>query len=395
MKQVKVVLLVIIATLWCAQMTRAGDSVRVSLITMYPGSSLYELYGHTELRIVDGQDDFYFNYGLFDFNAPNFVFRFVAGETDYLCGAIPAKYALKGYEDRKVVEQVLNLTPKQVVLMCNLLKENALPQNATYRYRFLSDNCATRPRDIVEEVLAGNLRYVQPKGSSPETARDIMSRYCRNYPWEQFGIDLALGADADTVMSDRAKMFVPLILMHTLSHAQVNRDGSWVPLVQSVVILNEGSDDGAILPPTSWYATPMAMALLLLLFTGVITVLDIKRGMVSRWCDTMLYFVYAIAGCVIFFLIFISVHESTSPNFNAFWLHPFYLLPAVLVWCKRETKWLKWFHVASLGEMTVFLLVAPFLPQHFNAAFYVLMFIPMLRSLNYIFIARKCSATIK
>ena len=68
-----------------AEMPDSG--IRVSLVTLYPGSEVYEVYGHTELRVQDSYGDFFFNYGLFDFNSPGFVYRFVKGETDYLCGA--------------------------------------------------------------------------------------------------------------------------------------------------------------------------------------------------------------------------------------------------------------------------------------------------------------------
>ena len=86
---------------------------KVSLITIYPGSEVYELYGHTELRVRTAESDMFYNYGLFDFTAPGFTARFIAGETDYLCGAIPPDLALSGYAGRKVVEQELALTPKE------------------------------------------------------------------------------------------------------------------------------------------------------------------------------------------------------------------------------------------------------------------------------------------
>ena len=61
-----------------------GDSLAVSLITCEPGPQIYELYGHTAIRIrhMRTGDDVAFNYGMFNFNAPNFVMRFVLGETD-------------------------------------------------------------------------------------------------------------------------------------------------------------------------------------------------------------------------------------------------------------------------------------------------------------------------
>ena len=67
------------------------DSVRVSLLTCAPGSEIYALFGHSAIRYENPSQnqDWVFNYGLFSFKDPNFVFRFVKGETDYHWGSSP------------------------------------------------------------------------------------------------------------------------------------------------------------------------------------------------------------------------------------------------------------------------------------------------------------------
>ena len=46
----------------------------VSIITADPGTELFEAFGHAAIRIKDPvlQLDVVYNYGMFDFNAPNF-----------------------------------------------------------------------------------------------------------------------------------------------------------------------------------------------------------------------------------------------------------------------------------------------------------------------------------
>ena len=70
------------------------DSVRVSLLTCAPGSEIYALFGHSAIRYENPakQQDWVFNYGMFSFKDPNFVMRFVKGETDYQLGVIPFHY---------------------------------------------------------------------------------------------------------------------------------------------------------------------------------------------------------------------------------------------------------------------------------------------------------------
>lgn len=53
---------------------------RISLLTVGPGEEMYQLEGHTALRIqTDEGEDIVVNWGMFDFNAPNFAYRFVKG----------------------------------------------------------------------------------------------------------------------------------------------------------------------------------------------------------------------------------------------------------------------------------------------------------------------------
>lgn len=109
-----------------------APSVQVSLITCSPGRDIYELCGHTALRVRSGDADMAVNYGIFDFNAPNFVYRFVKGETDYMVAAYPFEYFLEDYrrQGRSVTEQPLNLTPGQAEKLIALLDKISGPKTA-------------------------------------------------------------------------------------------------------------------------------------------------------------------------------------------------------------------------------------------------------------------------
>ena len=96
----------------------------ISLITCYPGEEIYELCGHSAVRVRGDGIDSVWNYGIFDFNQPNFVYRFVKGETDYRGASYPFHYFMPEYvhSGRKVVEQDLNLTPEEAKRMLELLR---------------------------------------------------------------------------------------------------------------------------------------------------------------------------------------------------------------------------------------------------------------------------------
>lgn len=349
-----------------------ADSVTVSLITYYPGSEIYELFGHTELRVAtEGGSDLLFNYGTFDFSAPNFALRFATGKTDYMCVAVP-RGSMPFTPGRKAVEQRLNLTQRQARDMRDRLMRNIMPDMATYRYKYVSDNCATRPRDIIEAVCGG----VQwPRLQQSVTYRQMMRHYNRNYPWEQLGIDLALGCGLDTAITARQQMFVPLVLMQAASRATIERDSRRVPLVADTRVINPGSDDGLALPPTPWPLTPMSAAIALLLAVAAVSWTDWRRRKPSRWLDTLLWTAAGAAGCLVWFLTFVSTHEATSPNVNAVWLHPFYLVAAVAVW-RKGGKLMPALCIAMLAAMAAAAVCFATGVQVPNAAF-----IPLLAAL--------------
>jgi hypothetical protein len=81
-----------------AQQLQEEDSVHVSLVTFYPGSEPHNIWGHSEIRVQQGPVDVYFNYGVFDFQAPAFMWRFMLGQTDYLCQPVPRAYAMLAWK---------------------------------------------------------------------------------------------------------------------------------------------------------------------------------------------------------------------------------------------------------------------------------------------------------
>ena len=368
---VAVIIVIALSNINCAAQTDTTTShpVKVSLITFYPGNEVFEVFGHSEILLVDSTGSYYINYGVFDFNSPGFVTRYIMGETDYLCAVMPPEVDGGVKAGRKMVKQDLNLTPEQAQQVWDMLGWNVQPANREYRYRHFSDNCSTRPRDVIETALGKELDYSGCEYIVGKTLREVMSHYTRNYPWEQFGIDLVLGAACDTVIDARTHTFVPLFLMHAFAGITVERDGEKVPLVSNTSVVRPGSEDGIVAPPTPWYMTPMFFALLLLAITIVITMRDWRRNCASRWFDCLLFIIAGMAGCIIFFVEFVSTHEAVMPNYNILWLHPLLLLLAILPWIKKATRLLKWCHIVNLALIATMAVIWLSGLQAPNAAF--------------------------
>lgn len=355
----------------------------ISLVTCYPGSRNYELYGHTMIRVqIEGQD-LLFNYGIFNFKQSGFIYRFVKGDCDYSLAAYPMQYLTQGYEDRKIVEQVLDLDDAQKVDIISFLWNNVQPENAVYRYGWAYNNCATKPRDIIENAVGGSLEYGNPKRGEA-TFRSIMAYFDKNYPWQQFGIDMVLGYDLDHKLDYREQMFSPIILMEAMADATQERDGKRIPVVKATNILVEGGDEGAVLGPTPMVLTPMFVLTLLLVIVLAVTIKERLGKRHYRWLDSVVFGVYGLVGVLVAFLTFVSSHYGTSSNLHIVWLHPLLLLPAILEWIKRMRPLVAIIHVVN--ALLIVLLAAGWywLPQSGNMALVPMAGISLIRSVNYV-----------
>ncbi len=365
-----------------------ADTLRVSLITCDPGPDVYQLFGHTALRVQRSGAvpfDIVFNYGIFSFT-DDFVLKFTKGETDYMLGVYDFDDFMIDYVFRQssVVEQELNLTPSQRQYLLDRLVDNASPEHRIYRYNFLFNNCATRPRDLVKEVLladGSDLQYT-PQDST-RTFRQIIHHYGANYSWLLFGIDLALGKDLDRVATWEEQMFIPLILNEAYDNATIESNGEVQPIVRRECVLYD-SGVVPVLPPTPWYLSPMFCAIVLLLIGVLITLYDIRKQRLSRWFDTILGVLCLLGSCIIYFLIFCSEHPATTFNINALWMTPLAIIPAFLPYIAVARKLVKVYHLFNMMLLALFLILALCGVQHINVAVFPLVMLLAMRSYNYI-----------
>ena len=340
------------------------DRVRISLLTCAPGSEIYALFGHSAIRYEnpDQQEDWVFNYGMFSFKDPNFVMRFVKGETDYQLGVIPfayfeAEYAMRG---SSVYQQVLNLTNDEKELLVNLLKENYLPANRVYRYNYFYDNCTTRARDKIEESIQGKVIY--PKNEKEVSFRDILHEFMVDSHWSEFGIDLCLGSEADQPIDERKQMFAPFYMLGAARGAMIHRGDTVVPLVlEEVKIVDAVLEDEPAFP-----LSPIFCSLLLLLVTMVVVAWSICKGRSCLAWNALLFFLQGIGGCIIAFLFFFSLHPTVGSNWLLMLFNPLPLLYLpVLIYrgIKGKKDPYHWYNLVCL---TSFMILMPFLPQEFN-----------------------------
>lgn len=343
------------------------DSIQFSLLTCSPGTEIYSLFGHTAIRYQNytQNKDIVFNYGMFSFSSPNFIYRFVKGETDYQLGvndfrSFEAEYMFRG---SSVYQQILNLTYEEKLKLQNLLFTNYLPQNRIYRYNYFYDNCTTRARDQIEKCIDGNVEY--PTSVPDKTFRGIIHEFTKGFDWEEFGIDLCLGAGADKPIGIRQQMFSPFYMRSFAESAFIkDENGNTRPLVlREEVIVDADAVDAA---ESSFPFSPIACATFFLFLNVVIAFVQIVRKKIYWFWDLILYLSQGLAGCIIAFLFFFSIHPTVDSNWLILLFNPmplFYLPFMVYNDIKRKKD--KW-HVINSVYLTLFILILPLIPQEIN-----------------------------
>jgi Domain of unknown function (DUF4105) len=214
------------------------DSIVISVLTMGPGREIFERFGHQSIRIHDlttGLDSAY-NWGMFSFEQPHFLVRFLTGDTKYWMQGIPSRWLISVYRDsgRAVWEQVLNLTRTEKDSLWRYIAWNAKEENKWYRYDYYRDNCATRVRDALNMVLRGSIERNVATHEHGVSYRSETLRLARAYPVINYGMDFVLGRPADDTLSAWAEMFVPMRLQQLIRGMRVRHsDGTVTRLVRS------------------------------------------------------------------------------------------------------------------------------------------------------------------
>lgn len=379
-----------------AEMPVFTDSAQYSLITCSPGEELYARFGHTGIRVKDSinNTDVVFNYGLFSFNTENFYYKFIKGETDYQLGVISTNAFLSEYIMRNsyVWEQELNLTTAEKRKLAAALIENYKPENRVYRYNFIYDNCATRPRDRILHACDGMVKLTNP--GEQRTFRNWVALYTGTESWTQFGIDLLFGRSADVNATNIESMFLPEVLMSEFENIRIVRKDSIFNEKKLVLKTNEIVSGTYPQENKNLIFKPLLIFLLVLIAGIMLTIWETRTNHYARFFDSLLLLVTGVAGVLIFYLMFFSVHPMVKSNMNILWLNPLNIIAAILLWFKRLRFSVFIYKIINITLMMLVLILFAISYQYFNTAVFPLILLLLIRYVSYIINSEKAQVKI-
>ena len=315
-----------------------SSKAEISVLTIGQGSSLNDAFGHNGFRIKDDikGTDLVFNYGVYDFEAPNFYLKFAQGKLDYLIGVDYYEDFFNSYisQNRTIKEQILNLSQSEKQKLFDYLINNYKPENRRYLYDFFYDNCATKIKDVANITLNNTIQFNEPENFKQQTFRELIHSNLNRNSWGCFGIDLALGSVIDRKATPEEHMFLPKYIHTFFGNATIITTGA--PLVKESKLHYKEME---FAKTTTFFTSPLFVFSILGLLIVFITYKDYRNKKQSVWLDVMLFSITGVIGIVILLLWFATDHTGTHQNYNLLWAFVLNILMIGQLLRKKVNAW--------------------------------------------------------
>lgn len=331
-----------------AQGTPRDSSVTVELLTIGQGEWVYEKFGHNALVITDrvAGTSVAYNWGVFDFAQPGFLGRFFTGDTKYWVAGFDTRASVEFYRsiNRTVEVQRLRLSPLQVRALRNLAERNVEEDNKYYRYDYFRDNCSTRVRDLLDQVLGGALRRATERTPGDGTFRSHTQRLVADNIFTYAGLTMAIGRRADSTLSRWDEMFIPMKVRDRVRELQVpGPDGRLVPFVEAEQVVFASSRAPERLQPPSWAGAFFAVgAVLAALVLALARVAPSRRGarLALATCGAAWGVSAGVVGLVLLLAATVTRHVYWQQNVSLALLPPtgFLFAPLWWLWLTRGAR---------------------------------------------------------
>ena len=321
-----------------------GAGLTVTLVTFGQAEEVFERFGHNALWFQNGLtgEDVAYHWGLFSFEQPHFVARFLTGDTRYWMGTgdVRPEELIEFWRrnGRPITLQRLNLTPGQATKLHDFVVWNARPENKFYRYDYFQDNCSTRLRDALDLAVGGAIKAATDTAITALSFRRESVRLVDGDKPVQLGIDIALGRPADAPLTKWKSFFIPMRLRDAIRTIRITgADGSLVPLVSAERVIDPLPPPPPLVELQTAPRLAVRYGLLGLLLAAMVCGLRVM--MVSRrgaaWglavFGAIWSFLSGVIGVIVLLAWFLTRHVFWAANENVLLLTPFSLALAILI----------------------------------------------------------------
>lgn len=318
---------------------KLSDKAKITLLTCGSGEELYSIYGHTAIRVHDPEHrlDIVYNYGTFDFSAPNFYSKFIKGDLQYFVSASSYQDFVYQYiyYNRSVYEQILNLTDEEKQNIATKLDKTLSSEEKYYTYKFIDRNCTTMVADLINDNISEKIS-TKTKNSG-KTYRKILYAYLDNNFYENLGINLLFGSKTD-LLSD--KLFLPVELLEGIENTTVHGK----PLSTRTITVFEKQKNGKTYSLWNNFYTFLAVMLGIAVFSS------------RKVVYTAFLVISGLLGLLFIILGFYSFHQELLNNYNVLLFNPLFFILLYFIFTKNRI-WVKRTIYLCLSLLLAYLII--------------------------------------
>jgi hypothetical protein len=329
-----------------------AEDLALKLVTFGPGGSVHQYFGHNALIVEDTRRDraLMYNFGMFGFG-PDMLPKYLRGQLEFWVAATPVRRTFRRYMemDRSIRVQELDLTPQQRKALAEKLAWYALPENRTYRYHHYRDNCSTKLRDLIDEVVGGQLE-AQSSGRARLNYRGHTWRYTEHDPIIHMLLILWMNDSMERPIRRWDEAFLPNELERLVGGARVRGpDGEEHDLVKLAYTVYESPRPGVPEEPSRRWPAVLAVGVLLGALAIGLALLWARTG--RRLSAAPLGLLHVVVGLVcgvpglVLFLFLFTEWKVTHWNENLLLVNPltFAALPlgfGILFGSRKAMRWM-------------------------------------------------------
>lgn len=330
------------------------EQVKAYLITVGLGPALHARYGHSFIKIITDQGiPRIYNWGMFSFNDPLFGLKFYLGERRYWVASTTEAeliYLYKHIEDRHVKAQRLQLTAQQMSRFLDGIAAAITPAAMFFNYEHFSDNCATIPRDILNEALDGYLYNQLSSQPATKGYRGYVVDHMAFIPPLGMLLDVVMNSKLDGPISRWDETFYPAKLSEYLSalpmlddhgrpHPTTKLLGEPTTLVSASQ--DHSSEQGSF---ARWF---LLIMLSLIMLTGALAsprqrcrpLLRRAYTILSRSVSLFWGTLSGTLGCIMLISWVFSTHLDMHHNLNLALFYPCDFILIAMAWRPGLTLW--------------------------------------------------------
>ena len=370
-----------------ASISRSAETEKgryaIEVVTVDAGRELFARWGHISIVVFDRVDKSRtaYNFGTFDFDDPALRFRYALGYLNYWLETVPYGPMIRYYkiQHRGVISRTLHLTETQTEEVVRRLETNALPENRTYAYRHYLDNCCTRIRNLLNNVLGGAIKKQFDTEPTGRSYRYYTRRALKGLPVMRNVILFILGRPIDIPVTRWDEQFLPEVFGEDLDTVTIGPDHTPLVSDRRVFLEQTGPKVGEATSNVE-VAIFSTYSVLLILGLAIPIVFSKKRWSWTRRLAGLGIFLWGFlagfGGLLVIFLWTATVHYDCHSNENVLVfpvLHLWLIGPAMKLLIKgklgaRTNLWLQRYLIGATVLLAVNLLLklGPFFQKNYE-----------------------------